>query len=122
MKFTIPLLLTLTLLFTACGNETRYTYYQDGVLKTEAEYNDKNKLDGTYKIYYRSGELQKVLEYEDNKKHGKRISYHKNGKISLSGAWENGMRAGTWKSYNSKGKHWKSLTYDGKGNYFKERL
>ena len=122
MKLTIPLLLTLVLLFTACGNETRYTYYQDGVLKTEAEYNDENKLDGTYKIYYGSGELQKVLEYENNKKHGERISYHRNGEVSLAGEWENGMRAGTWKSYTSKGKRWESITYDSKGNYVVEKL
>lgn len=42
-------------------------------------------------------------------KHGKGISYYKNGKVQYEGDWEGGEPHGYGKSYNTNGK----LVYDG---------
>jgi hypothetical protein len=36
-------------------------------------------------------------------KNGPYLQYHKNGKLAVSGSYKNNQKAGTWKTYNSKG-------------------
>jgi antitoxin component YwqK of YwqJK toxin-antitoxin module len=120
IKIITGLLIVVTLLFVSCGNETRYTYYEDGELKTEAKYNDENKLDGEYIkyfqngnksqtreyedgikvddeiIYYENGEIKLIKHYEDGKKNGEHIAYYKNGEICAEGEFEEGKGVGKW--------------------------
>jgi len=96
-------LMVIALLFVSCGNETRYTYYRDGELKTEAEYNDENKLDGDYIKYFQNGNKSLVREYEDGLKVGEELTYYKNGEIKLIKHYEDGKKDGEQIAYYKNG-------------------
>jgi uncharacterized protein len=67
------------------------TYYEDGTIKSEG--NRKNfLLDGVWKFYNTEGNLTLEVEYKEDKKHGRRISYHKD--MIVSENFENDIKQG----------------------------
>jgi len=90
MKLTTPLLLSFILLFTACGNETRYTYYPNGGLKTKATYNSENQLDGEYLSYHETGGISTKENYENGKLDGKFFAYYTTGEVKFEREYSDG--------------------------------
>ena len=64
----------------------------------------KPKKNGYYKlINKKTGRLKLVKHYKNGVVHGKIIYYWDNGEIRLTGQYENMIRTGIWKTYDTDG-------------------
>ena len=79
-------------------------YYDSGQLAMIINYDDKGVLNGDYSLYYPDSK-SKVMDctYKNGKLNGKYIKYFKNGKTQEDGFCENNLRHGYWKFYNPDG-------------------
>ena len=57
------------------------------------------KAQGTFSMYYESGELMIDGRYKDGKKDGVWKTYYKNGKIKEKGKYKNDDKVGVWKIF-----------------------
>lgn len=84
------------------------TYYKSGKIKSDAVLNQwkKNsvttKYERTYKEWYESGKLHKIIEFSDGKLNGKALSYWENGNLKHEGIYEN-EKPIKGKNFNSDG-------------------
>lgn len=105
----IPRLLFISLLLLAVTN----LYSQNHLKDYSTKVNDTCwRMD----YYVPAGPLSKVESYKDKKKtiaHGRFVFYDEKGFADSAGLYINGLRNGTWKYYNNKGKVMLSREYEG---------
>ncbi|NPD83876.1 hypothetical protein HNS38_03850 [Lentimicrobium sp. L6] len=70
-------------------NKLQTDYYKNGNKKYEVFMID-GKLEGWYKIWYESGELDSEIEYHNGMRNGLMLEYYKNGQISARMLYDNG--------------------------------
>lgn len=51
---------------------------------------EKGMKTGTWKLYYKSGQLKKMSEYKDDKANGKESFWFENGKLEKTGNYRDG--------------------------------
>lgn len=120
------------------GRYIERTFYFDGNVMFEGEYNKDGKLDGVSKHYhsngnvaskdetkdgkldgvsreyYKNGAIRQVVEYKDNQLHGTIKTFNKNGSITEE-EYKNGLKDGTTKYYRPDGSIRQVVEYkDGK--------
>ncbi|PCE66016.1 tetratricopeptide repeat protein [Sediminicola luteus] len=82
------------------GKEGLWSFYSDhGVLNDSGTYSD-NRLIGTAKTYYNTGEPLSISQYgTDGVIHGYYQEMHTNGKLKTQGWYISGQRHGQWEHY-----------------------
>lgn len=70
-------------------NKLQTDYYKNGNKKYEVFMVD-GKLEGWYKIWYETGELDSKIEYHNGMRNGLMLEYYKNGQISARMYYNNG--------------------------------
>lgn len=86
------------------GNLEGGELYSKGEKIGEGIIDDTGAYQGYWKLYYPTGELQAEGEYEDTKRIGDWIFYHKNGQIEHKAKYINGLPQGKWTWYYDNGK------------------
>jgi antitoxin component YwqK of YwqJK toxin-antitoxin module len=79
-------------------------YWDNGKLMAEGKYVEINVRDSLWKMYGVDGKLMVTIEYKHGKKHGKEISYFRNGQINEVKTWKNDTMHGPWLWYYDNGK------------------
>ena len=74
--------------------EVKKTFYPNGNIKTEGEYQD-NILTGLYREYYLNGKLWKQWNFEDGLENGLSTWYFEDGLVSIEWNYYRGNRDGT---------------------------
>ena len=77
-------------------------YYTNGEIKTEENYVN-GKKQGSYKNFYRTGELLREDVYYNDKMNGISTMYHRNGIIKKESFYSNGKKEGTFKTFDNLG-------------------
>ena len=77
---------------------TKYTYYDNGQIRTEIPYKG-GKQHGVKKWYNEDGQISVEIHYVNDKIHGVEKRYYENGQISLEQFYVNGEIQGIQKSY-----------------------
>jgi len=78
------------------------TYYHNGSL-FEIKYWLNGELDGEWKQFFFDGSLKMETSFKSNKRDGKHISYHPNGKIYFSGSYTDDLKSGIWQYFSADG-------------------
>lgn len=101
IRLFIPTILII-LLLTSCSHSER-SYYNDETLKSECEVVN-NKIEGTYKEYYKStGELKCMAFYLDGQLEGQKKTFYRNGKIKSIENFKGNQLKGDCIYYNNFG-------------------
>ena len=82
---------------------TKYTYHDNGQIRTEIPYKG-GKKHGVEKWYYANGQISLETPYANGKKHGTRKEYYENGKLKSKKPYKEGRRYGYGGYYDDKGK------------------
>lgn len=96
------------------------TFYTNGQIKTEENYNN-GKKEGPYKTYYSNGQIEAEGTYKDNKPSGAFKRYYENGNTEVEGNLigidkdGNPQYSGAVKSYFDDGKIQSEGNYNDKG-------
>ncbi|MFK5856971.1 MAG: hypothetical protein QM503_12640 [Bacteroidota bacterium] len=89
-------------------------YYEDGNLLKEGPLSINEKRDGLWKSYYRDGVLWSEGEYNNGVREGKTVTYFANGKKYYEGQFVKAQKSGLWKFYNEDGEFVNETIYDTK--------
>ena len=100
-KLLILLFITLTLLIQGCGEETKYSTYLSGEIKSASYYKYDKLQKATY--WYRNGQVRISENYKDGKLDGKQTDWHENGQISWEKYYKDGKMVGKWTSWYENG-------------------
>ena len=79
------------------------TYYNNGQLRSKLQFHN-NQLNGTAKMYYKTGELYRVTNYVEGKADGMRTSYYKNGRVMAEVPYKDDYPGLGIKEYSQDGK------------------
>lgn len=74
-------------------------------------YDENNKKQGTHYFWRENGQIQKTVEYKDDKQDGMTIEYYENGQIHYEKGWQNGVFHGIDNSYQEDGKPLSKYNY-----------
>jgi len=91
-------------------------YYEDGNLLKDGPLSTNEKRDGLWKSYYRDGVLWSEGEYNNGIREGKTITYFANGKKYYEGQFVRAQKSGVWKFYNEEGEFVNETIYDPKNS------
>jgi antitoxin component YwqK of YwqJK toxin-antitoxin module len=81
------------------------TWYRGGrVLKSQYTYEGGVK-NGDYSLFYPDGQLRETGKFRFGIKHGRWISYHRNGKIHMEGEYQDGKKSGDFIVTSDSGTH-----------------
>ncbi len=89
-------------------------YYEDGNLLKDGPLSDNEKRDGLWKSYYRDGVIWSEGEYNNGIREGKTVTFFPNGKKYYEGQFLKAQKAGVWKFYNEQGEFVNETFYDQK--------
>lgn len=78
------------------------TFFKDGNIYKEENY-IKDKLNGVSIQYYKNGQINTKEKYKNNLRNGKLIAYYEDGKISYKGKFKNGNFIGSHKEFYQNG-------------------
>jgi uncharacterized protein len=90
-------------LLQSCSSDTKKSYWDNGRLQSELQYNAAGELHGIAHWYYETGNLQQQATYRNNQLHGKMIRYHTNGSIESEGWYKYNLRDSVLVNYNATG-------------------
>ncbi|WP_282051440.1 toxin-antitoxin system YwqK family antitoxin [Maribacter aquivivus] len=87
INFSILLSLSSILIFISCRNETHFTkkiYYKSGELLSEIPYRTSDSLkDGTYKEYYKNGNIKQIIYLKNNLPVDSAMMYYETGELKF---------------------------------------
>lgn len=86
------------------------TYYNNGNIKSEINYDEKGFQSGYSILYDSDGRLIYTKQYSGDRLDGKVIYYNKNS-VSLEGQYKNGLRDGEWRIYSEDNRLITIVTY-----------
>lgn len=84
------------------GNFKGKTFYTTGELLSEGNYK-AGEVDGLWKIYFRTGQIQGEQTYSKGKKNGKGIAYFKNGNLNVVANYVDGAYDGSYQDFYEHG-------------------
>lgn len=107
----------------AIAQKQHKSFYDDGVVKEEGQFDANSKQDGEWKMYFESGKLWNTVNYKNGKLVGERRFYNEKGiltniiyadsgftenfdsegKLSSLGKFENTSKIGVWNYYYPSG-------------------
>ena len=74
------------------------TYYDNGQVRKQGQYDIKNQKTGEWKRFHKNGQLKKIWSYNGNcERTGKFKAFHENGELESKGKWNDGNQIGKWK-------------------------
>ena len=77
------------------------TYYKSGALKSKINYREGRKF-GRCEYFHDNGQLHSKGHYNEfEEKEGQWVYYFDDGSIQQMGAYENGLKVGSWKDYEA---------------------
>jgi len=85
-------------------------YYEDGSLLKEGPVSN-NKKSGTWKTYYRSGQVQDIAVYRDGVISDTITGYFENGNLKYKGLFKDGQKTGIWLIFDENGKLLENRAY-----------
>lgn len=97
------LFLIIILFLSACGREKEIEYYENGTVKTEAEINGDDKLNGKFIAYYPDGQIEAQMNYTEGKIDGIYKTYYKDGTIRNLYHYKKGQKDGVFKIFYPNG-------------------
>ena len=77
-------------------------YYESGQLEVEGTYK-RNKVEGLMKIYYKSGKLKEERLYKDDEKEGPYKIYYESGQLKEEGTFKGDKKHGRVRIYGPQG-------------------
>jgi antitoxin component YwqK of YwqJK toxin-antitoxin module len=105
-------LLPAILLLLSCNDRKKVvTVHPEGFYKEVYHVTDDSIMNGTYQKYYAEGQLADSCYYVDNKIHGTRKIYAKDGFLEIEETYENGVFNGPYKTYYPNGSVKKEQQY-----------
>lgn len=90
------------------------TYYEGKKLQMEGTFKD-NKRDGKWIYYHSNGKPWSEGYFKNGKAEGRRVTYHENGNIYYEGFYKDDVRTGVWKFYDEKGKLLREVDFSKSG-------
>lgn len=78
-------------------------FYQGNKIQLEGTYKNE-KRDGRWVYYHSNGKPWSEGYFTDGKANGRRVTYYDNGKMLYEGYYKEDKRVGIWKFYNEGGK------------------
>jgi len=102
--------LILSILLVSCGNEIKFTYFDNGKVASELSYNN-DVLDGVSKYYFETGKLQSEYTYKEGKLEGRTAEYYFNGNLLSEMFYADGKLTSIEKTYFENGKMNEFYTY-----------
>ena len=94
------------------GNITaKKTYFENGTLKSEGQYDEAVAMSGKWKYYYQNGTIKEIVTFKNNVEDGVFVEYYENGNKKAEGTYVpmsfgievEGKEDGELKEYNEKG-------------------
>ena len=85
-------------------------YYEDGNILKEGPI-ENNKRNGKWKIYYRSGQVRNIVNYDNGVLNDTIIGYNENGSLKFRGIFKDGQKTGTWLIYDENGNFLRNQVY-----------
>lgn len=86
-------------------------HFLDGSIARIENYNSIGERHGTYIIYFKSGKIQSISDFENGNRIGKYVEYFDNGNVRESGIYVNDFKLGDWSIYEVSGKLRQKCTY-----------
>jgi cytochrome c2 len=93
-----------------CNCKRLIEYYENGNIKQKSQYG-KQGLDGTDTIFFMDGKPSIIGEWQNGIKVGQEVAYFSNGVKAYEQLYRNGFKVGTWKHFDSTGFLTKTLVY-----------
>lgn len=87
-------------------------FYPDGTVWIEAYYKN-DSLVGERKMYYESGSIQIIENYNNGIFTGKYESFYENGQLDITGEYVNNAMEGEWKRYYDTGELMEVVVFKG---------
>lgn len=78
-------------------------YYKSGELEQIIKYKDNKVVDTVYN-YFRGGQIRDVIPLKDGKRHGLAITYYENGQVRYQTNFVDGVASGEYASFHANGK------------------
>jgi hypothetical protein len=95
----------------ACDNNLKKEYYDNGNLKSQIHYNSLGEMDGVVKHYYKNGKVSKEIFYTNGKKNGKYTEFYKSGEVKYKTFFKNDEQDGYFYEYYEDGNIMKKAFY-----------
>lgn len=92
------------------------TYYNDGIISSEKEYNEHRELHGWSKFYREDGSLRRAMQYKNGILHGECINYYHSGAVISRVNYVHGEIEGEAREYHESGSL-RSICFIHKGHY-----
>ncbi len=86
-------------------------YHDNGNIKNEWEFVNKNVRDGTWTEWFFIGKKKKVTRWKGNKRHGFRCEWYNTGQIKSKRNWKDNMLNGKSTTWHSNGQKEVESTY-----------
>lgn len=91
-------------------------FYEDGNLLKEGPLSSMEKRDGTWKSYYRDGSLWSEGDYNNGIREGSTVTYFANGQKRYEGQFTRAQKSGVWKFWDENGESESEIDYDKRKN------
>lgn len=94
------------------GNITaKKTYFKNGTLESEGQYDEAVTMSGEWKYYYQNGKIEEIVNFKNNIEDGAFVEYYENGNKKAEGTYVpvsfgievEGKEDGELKEYNENG-------------------
>lgn len=105
------IIIFISILFTACKNEIKLEYYDNGQIKTKAQYNSKNEKNGLFFKYSKTGDIIEVGEFKNNFKNGEFKYFTLLGDLKKIEHYKNNLKDGIFEEYFNSNKLLKKFNY-----------
>lgn len=88
-----------------------WEYYEDGNTLKEGPLSKEEKREGSWKSFYRDGQLWSEGDFENGLRQGITITYHDNGNKYYEGQYNKNQKTGIWKFYDKNGEFDYEINY-----------
>ena len=79
-------------------------FFTEGQKFIEGTFNEQLQRDGEWIAWFENNKKNSQTTYANGKEHGKYTVWYPNGQIHYTGAYNHGVKIGTWNFYDETGK------------------
>ncbi|SVC52140.1 uncharacterized protein METZ01_LOCUS304994, partial [marine metagenome] len=79
------------------------SYYKDGRIRIESNWENGTELNQTRFTYYENGQLSGRAEFKGDEFNGLIEEFHENGQLKETGNTKEGKQVGVWKRFDEEG-------------------
>lgn len=90
-------------------------YYDNESIESKGYLNNKSELEGTFRLWYKSGSKASIIHYRDGNLHGKFTEWYEDGQINSRGKYDEGELDGLSEKFFENGKY-EGYSYYNKGD------